>query len=208
MSRSMVTPDLVCDAIGKAQGRQRGAATPNEEEVGELTRWLNIFFTHPWDEQSLRDHHDAWKRYEGEQAILREALTILQSDLVHHEQCIPVEGWEQAFARSGELLRAAIQCITERCEMGLANPPGFTPRMTGKTPGPWAVMARVIAKETLLAVQTAQVRLGRTPQKGIGDRDGPIVRTVQFWIKRINGTDASLDTIYSAVSTVPNDISV
>lgn len=205
MIRSVVTPEIVCDAIATAQRRQRGAATPNEGEVAELTRWINVYLTNPWDSEELKAYHDGWRGYENERKVLRDALEILKADLAAHDRCTPVTGWEREYERNGERLRTAVEVVAERGETALYNPPGFIPRPTGSTPKPWSVMARVLARETLVAVRSAQARMGRTPQRSIGDRDGVVVRTVQFWLKQMTGTKQSRDTIYEAVASVGAD---
>lgn len=200
MRRPAVTPENVCDAIAKAQRRQPGAPTPDETEVAELTRWINIFLKGPWKSEDIALHHNEWKNYQKEQDVIKDALQILRNDLAAHERCLPIEGMESAYERGGARLRVAVEVLEERCATPLYNPPGFEPRMRGDTPKPQSVMTRVLAFETVRAVRAAQTRMGRSPQKGVGDRDGPVVRTVQFWIKRITGTKPSEYAVLDAVA--------
>ncbi|WP_297490108.1 hypothetical protein [Acidocella sp.] len=199
MSHNSVTADTVCEALATAQGHQSSAATPDELEVAELTRWINIYLASPWDAELLAAQNEAHRRNYKQRATLEDAAQILRRDLEALQNASPINAeWAVVHEQERERLQIAINVLETRRATPLGSPPGFVSTSRGDARSSARVEATVLAELTIRAIQAAQKRLGHArKQWGAGDRSGAVVQTVAFWLRQIHGEDApSVNVLY------------
>jgi hypothetical protein len=148
-----VSAEEMCDLLaGFIAQKNPNGATPSEEQLVELTRWINRYLLEPWDEASIGRYRkaDAIARHERE--TLDEAAAILKRDL---NELKALNGVVAATVRQRianlETAIAALDSPRGWFEQGL---PRFAAR--GPDKKPWAIMAQKIVQETLAAMQAAQ----------------------------------------------------
>lgn len=77
-----LSADDVSDLLaGFIAEKNTNGATPNEEQVAELTHWFNKYVTEPWDEGSVSKYRAADATARKEREALDEAAEILRRDL-------------------------------------------------------------------------------------------------------------------------------
>ena len=207
-----VSAEEVSQWLARALVRRSNAATPDEDEVGELTRWINIYLDRPWTPETVGEYRSADRLSRRQRATLDQAAAILQADLNVWCSYIlgispdPVGRPYRDLARTQiASLRAAIATLKEPCgsfEHGL-------PRTSdsGPNPKPWSIVAIKLAAETLLALQQAQRRQGHKVQAGFGDRDGPLVKSVWHWLSKIYGKE-NIPTRATVLETLTNNLHI
>ena len=148
-----ISAEDVCDLLASCLAQKNvNAATPNEEQVAELTRWINVYLMNPWDEISITRYREADAIARKERELLDGAAAILREDL----------NGLKAF--NGTIAAASRPHIAElqTAIAALGKPRGWFeqgfPRFATHGPDkkPWAMMAQKIVQETLAAIQAAQ----------------------------------------------------
>lgn len=184
--------DAVAESFAQYARRRSYAATPDEDEVAELTWWINTYLAKPWTDDSVAAYREHDLATAGQRKALDAAATILRDDLNQWEETL-------AHACSGDFideplaalaadkigrLRAAIETLDEPRGWFESGAPRLGDARKVKA---YTITAKQLASEGLIALQAAQRRGGKTVQQGLGGCDGTLMRVVYFWLTQIYG---------------------
>lgn len=182
IAQKRITEEDVCDAFAEflaANPQRPRDDTPNEDEVRELTHWINLYRERPWNAVSVGDYRRADSVVRDERKALNKAAAILQRDLAEYEK-LPLSPRLAAHISD---VRAALRALT-RARGPFEN---GAPRVAekGRDPTPWAFMARKLAAEALIAQRRAQKRQGLRVQETFGSENGAVILMVEWSLQQI-----------------------
>jgi hypothetical protein len=195
-----VTEETVCHALARCLAKRPNAATPDEDDVRELTYWINRYIGQPWDQAAIRRYRNRDRRVRQNRKTLNAASAVLRAELDNWRSYeASDERWLASYAQQEIAVYETAISVLERprdleCLPRTSN--------NGPDPKPWVLVAMKLGQETLAALHKAQHRADHRLQRTAGDRDGVIISSVAMWLKLIYGPAnvPSHDTILSAIA--------